>query len=117
MSARATGWRPQRGGWNDSTAVVNAVTDASGNTYTLAIGPTALKGIATQSIYCQEHCIGRRGCEHRYCEVLGGGGLPRHFGFLSTAAEIRTIQWMSARQRVGRVRPAKSGSVTNHKRS
>jgi hypothetical protein len=38
-------------GWNDSTAVVNAVNDASGNTYTLAIGPTVLTGSLTQSIY------------------------------------------------------------------
>jgi hypothetical protein len=38
-------------GWNDSTAVVKAVNDASGNTYTLAIGPTVLTGSLTQSIY------------------------------------------------------------------
>jgi hypothetical protein len=38
-------------GWNDTTAVVNVVTDTSGNMYTLAVGPTAPKGSLSQSIY------------------------------------------------------------------
>ncbi len=38
-------------GWNDSTAAVSTVTDGSGNTYTLAVGPTVQSGVATQSIY------------------------------------------------------------------
>ena len=38
-------------GWNDSTAVVSAVTDSSGNAYTLAVGPTVQSGYASQSIY------------------------------------------------------------------
>jgi IPT/TIG domain/Abnormal spindle-like microcephaly-assoc'd, ASPM-SPD-2-Hydin/Fibronectin type III domain len=38
-------------GWNDSTASVSAVTDTSGNTYTLAEGPTSISGVASQSIY------------------------------------------------------------------
>ena len=38
-------------GWNDSTATVSSVTDKSGNTYTLAVGPTIQSGVATQSIY------------------------------------------------------------------
>src|ERR1700687_3984824 len=38
-------------GWNDSTAVVNSVTDTHGNTYTRAVGPTILRGSLSQSIY------------------------------------------------------------------
>ena len=38
-------------GWNDSTAVVNAVTDSKGNVYTRAVGPTAVAGQLSQSIY------------------------------------------------------------------
>jgi len=38
-------------GWNDSTALVSAVSDRSGNTYTRAIGPTVLSGSLSQSIY------------------------------------------------------------------
>jgi len=38
-------------GWNDSVATVKSVTDTSGNTYALAVGPTVMSGIASQSIY------------------------------------------------------------------
>ena len=38
-------------GWNDSKALVSAVSDSSGNTYTRAVGPTVLSGTASQSIY------------------------------------------------------------------
>ncbi len=31
-------------GWNDSTALVKSVTDKAGNPYSLAAGPTVLKG-------------------------------------------------------------------------
>jgi len=38
-------------GWNDSTATVKSVTDTSGNTYTVAVGPTVVSGALSQSIY------------------------------------------------------------------
>jgi len=38
-------------GWNDTTATVSSITDKSGNTYTLAVGPTVRSGFGTQSIY------------------------------------------------------------------
>jgi hypothetical protein len=38
-------------GWNDSTATVSSVTDSQGNVYTRAVGPTAISGVASQSIY------------------------------------------------------------------
>src|SRR5882757_4110881 len=38
-------------GWNNSTATVSSVTDSKGNTYQLAVGPTALAGFLSQSIY------------------------------------------------------------------
>src|SRR5271170_3076725 len=37
--------------WNDSAATIQSVTDSSGNAYSLAVGPTILSGLATQSIY------------------------------------------------------------------
>ena len=33
-------------GWNDATTTVSSVTDTSGNTYTLAVGPTVRPGPA-----------------------------------------------------------------------
>ncbi len=38
-------------GWNDSTATVSTVTDTTGNVYTRAVGPTAISGVESQSIY------------------------------------------------------------------
>jgi chitodextrinase len=38
-------------GWNDTTTQVVSVTDAMGNAYQSAVGPTALSGAVTQSIY------------------------------------------------------------------
>jgi chitodextrinase len=38
-------------GWNDATAMVGSVTDAKGNTYQLAAGPTVISGTASQAIY------------------------------------------------------------------
>ncbi len=38
-------------GWDDAIATVNAVTDAIGNVYTLAVGPTVVTGVESQSIY------------------------------------------------------------------
>ena len=38
-------------GWNDTTATVKSITDATGNAYTLAVGPTLLSGLTTHVIY------------------------------------------------------------------
>ena len=43
-------------GWNDATAVVKTVTDNSGNTYTLAVGPT-VAGSLSQSIYYAKNIV------------------------------------------------------------
>lgn len=50
-------------GWNDTTAVVNSVTDSVGNVYTLAVGPTKNPGSTgtfslTQSIYYAKNIVG-----------------------------------------------------------
>ena len=38
-------------GWNDSTSTVSSVSDSKGNTYQLAVGPTTVSGLLSQSIY------------------------------------------------------------------
>ena len=38
-------------GWNDSSAIVNTLTDSRGNIYTRAVGPTVQSGSLSQSIY------------------------------------------------------------------
>jgi fibronectin type 3 domain-containing protein len=44
-------------GWNDTTAAVSTVTDTSGNSYALAVGPTAFSGYLTQSIYYAKNIV------------------------------------------------------------
>ena len=44
-------------GWNDSTSTINTVSDASGNTYNLAVGPTIQSGVASQSIYYAKNIV------------------------------------------------------------
>ncbi len=45
-------------GWNDATRQVQAVTDALGNPYVLAVGPTVYAGVASQSTYYAPNIIG-----------------------------------------------------------
>jgi uncharacterized membrane protein len=45
-------------GWNDTTTAVSSVTDKSGNNYTLAVGPTAVGGFVSQSIYYAKNIAG-----------------------------------------------------------
>ena len=45
-------------GWNDTTAQVSSVSDTKGNSYQLAVGPTQLSGIASQSIYYAKNIAG-----------------------------------------------------------
>ena len=44
-------------GWSDSTAAVNTITDKSGNIYTRAVGPTAVAGALSQSIYYAKNIV------------------------------------------------------------
>ncbi len=44
-------------GWNDSTAAVQSIADTMGNVYTNAVGPTALAGAASQSIYYAKNIL------------------------------------------------------------
>jgi len=45
-------------GWNNSTSTVTGVTDRSGNTYALAVGPTVQAPVASQSIYYAKNIAG-----------------------------------------------------------
>jgi IPT/TIG domain-containing protein len=44
-------------GWNDSTAQVSSVVDSSGNSYSVAVGPTVQTGLATQAIFCAKNIL------------------------------------------------------------
>jgi Fibronectin type III domain len=44
-------------GWNDTTATVKSVGDTMGNVYTLAVGPSAVPGALSQSIYYAKNIV------------------------------------------------------------
>ena len=66
-------------GWNDTTSVVNAVTDTVGNKYTLAVGPTQLGGAISQSIYYSNGIAARGKFYHG--DLLTSCELPGYSSF------------------------------------
>jgi Abnormal spindle-like microcephaly-assoc'd, ASPM-SPD-2-Hydin/Fibronectin type III domain len=74
-------------GWNDTTATVSSVTDKSGNTYTLAVGPTAFSGYLSQSIYYAKNI-----------ESAGAGANAVTVTFSTAAAypDIRILEYSGA---------------------
>jgi len=74
-------------GWNDSTAVVSAVTDSKGNTYTRAVGPTVQSGYASQSIYYAKNIA---------AAAAGANIVTVTFASAATAADIRILEYSGA---------------------
>jgi len=74
-------------GWNDSTAVVSAVTDSSGNTYTRAVGPTVQSGYASQSIYYAKNIASA---------AAGTNSVTVTFASAATNPDIRIIEYKGA---------------------
>ncbi len=71
-------------GWNDSTAVVSAVTDTKGNTYARAVGPTVQSGTASQSIYYAKN-IAAAGA--------GANAVKVTFATAAVSADIRVLEY------------------------
>jgi fibronectin type 3 domain-containing protein len=74
-------------GWNDSTAVVSAVTDSIGNTYTLAVGPTVQSGYASQSIYYAANIAPA---------AAGTNTVTVTFASAATSPDIRILEYSGA---------------------
>ena len=74
-------------GWNDSKAVVSAVTDSKGNKYALAVGPTVQSGYATQSIYYAKNIA---------AAVAGANTVTVTFASAATAPDIRILEYSGA---------------------
>jgi Protein of unknown function (DUF4038)/IPT/TIG domain/Putative collagen-binding domain of a collagenase len=74
-------------GWNDTTATVSSVTDRSGNSYTLGVGPTLFSGFLSQSIYYAKNIAS-----------AGAGANTVTVTFLSgaTSADIRILEYSGA---------------------
>jgi len=71
-------------GWNDTTAQVGSVTDTKGNAYQLAVGPTQVSGLLTQSIYYATN-IG--------AAAAGGNAVNVSFTVAANFADIRILEY------------------------
>ena len=74
-------------GWNDSTAVVSAVTDSGGNKYALAVGPTVQSGYGSQSIYYAKNIVGA---------AAGANTVTVTFASAATNPDIRVLEYSGA---------------------
>ncbi len=74
-------------GWNDSTAVVSAVTDSKGNTYTRAVGPTVQSGLASQAIYYAKNIASA---------AAGTNTVTVTFATAATSPDIRILEYSGA---------------------
>ena len=74
-------------GWNDSTAVVNSVTDTSGNTYALAVGPTLVSGTLSQSIYYAKNIA---------AAAAGTNAVTVTFSVAAVYPDIRALEYSGA---------------------
>jgi hypothetical protein len=70
--------------WGDSTATIGTLSDSSGNTYHLAVGPTVISGAASQAIYYAANIVG-----------AGAGANTVSVGFTSPAVfpDVRVLEY------------------------
>ena len=73
-------------GWNDTTATVSTVTDASGNTYTPAVGPTVGTSLS-QSIYYAQNIA---------AAAAGANVVTVTFSTAATNPDIRILEYSGA---------------------
>ena len=71
-------------GWNDTTARVGSVTDAMGNAYQLAIGPTQIAGALSQSIYYAKNIA---------ASAAGANKVTVVFDRPASYADIRVVEY------------------------
>jgi chitodextrinase len=71
-------------GWNDSSSTVSAVSDSSGNTYSLAVVPTVVSGFLSQSIYYAKNIAGA---------AAGANTVTVKFNTAATHPDIRILEY------------------------
>ena len=74
-------------GWNNSTSTVSSVVDKSGNTYTLAVGPTVQSGVASQSIYFAKNIA---------AAAAGANAVTVTFSAAAPYPDIRILEYTGA---------------------
>jgi hypothetical protein len=74
-------------GWSDGTATVTSITDTAGNVYTLAVGPTVVSGVATQSIYYAKNIVGT---------AAGSNTVTVAFSAAAVYPDVRILEYSGA---------------------
>jgi len=74
-------------GWNDATAVISSVTDTIGNAYALAVGPTVITGIESQSVYYAKNIAGA---------PAGANSVAVTFSGAAVNPEMRILEYSGA---------------------
>jgi hypothetical protein len=74
-------------GWNDTTRTVSSVTDSNGNPYVLAVGPTAVSGFISQSIYYAKNILPA---------AAGANTVTVQFSGAASFADIRILEYAGA---------------------
>lgn len=76
-------------GWNDTVATISSVTDAAGNTYHLASGPTQVATNATQALYYAANVIANAG---------GTNAVTVTFNVGAAYPDLRILEYAGASQ-------------------
>ena len=71
-------------GWNDTTSRVSSVTDTKGNVYQLAVGPAAVPGAVSQSIYYAKNIL---------AAAAGANTVKVTFTAAARYADIRILEY------------------------
>jgi chitodextrinase len=74
-------------GWNDTTATVSTVTDSKGNTYQRVVGPTAVTGALSQSIYYAKNIL---------AATAGANTVTVQFSSGAAFPDIRILEYSGA---------------------
>jgi hypothetical protein len=74
-------------GWNNTTATVSSVADAKGNAYVAAVGPTAVSGSATQTIYYAKNVA---------AATAGSNVVMVNFSAAATYPDLRILEYNGA---------------------
>jgi hypothetical protein len=98
-------------GWGDSTTVVNTVTDAKGNTYARAVGPTIVSGQLSQSIYYAKNIAAATAGANTVTVTFSTAAAYPDIRILEYRAPIPATRWITA-AKTGNSKSSGSNSAT-----
>jgi len=98
-------------GWNDTTRTVSSVKDTSGNTYSLALGPTRQSGAVSQSIYYAANIASAAAGVNKVTVAFSGGAAFPDVRVLEYRNVLRTSPFDGAMGAAGNSGSTSSGAL------